>query len=48
MVPHLDNEEMGEGARKIIETYGDRLDLKVITDEQAILVENDKAVIFDR
>ncbi len=48
VVPHLDNEEMGEGARKIIETYGDRLDLKVITDEQAILVENDKAVIFDR
>lgn len=47
VVPHLDNEEMGEGARKIIETYGDRLDLKVITDEQAILVEGDKAEILD-
>lgn len=47
VVPHLDNEEMGEGARKIIETYGDKLDLKVITDEQAILVEGDKAEILD-
>lgn len=47
VVPHLDNEEMGEGARKIIETYGDKLDLKVIMDEQAILVEGDKAEILD-
>ena len=46
VVPHLGNEDMGEGAERIIEKYSGTLDLKVITDYQAILVEDDEIKIL--
>lgn len=39
VVPHYNNWEMGKAAQKIIDVYSDSLDLKVISDNQAILVE---------
>ncbi|HIY62393.1 MAG TPA: Type 1 glutamine amidotransferase-like domain-containing protein [Candidatus Mediterraneibacter stercoripullorum] len=43
LVPHLGHPEMGPGAESIIEKYSSKLDLKVIDDHQAILVEGDQA-----
>lgn len=40
IVPHIDNEEMGEAAKKAVEEYHSRLDLEVITDKQVIQVED--------
>lgn len=34
IVPHIGNEEMGEAAKKAVEEYNSRLDLKIITDRQ--------------
>ena len=46
VVPHLGHPEMGPGAETIIEKYSDKLDLKVIDDYQAILVEGEQVRIL--
>ena len=46
VVPHLGHPEMGPGAEMIIEKYSSELDLKVIDDYQAILVEGDRVSIL--
>ncbi len=46
VVPHLGHPEMGPGAEGIIEKYTSELDLKVINDHQAILIEGDKVRIL--
>lgn len=46
VVPHLDHPEMGTAAQEIIEKYGNRMELKVINDEQAIFVENGQAALL--
>lgn len=47
VVPHLGNQVLGAGAEKIIEKYSNELDLKIITDEQAILVEGDRTAVIN-
>ena len=46
VVPHLGHPEMGPGTETIIEKYSSELDLKVINDYQAILIEGDKVRIL--
>ena len=46
VVPHLGHPEMGPGAEMVIEKYSSELDLKVINDYQAILIEGDKVRIL--
>ena len=41
IVPHIGNEEMGEAAKKAVEEYNSRLDLKIITDRQVIQVDEE-------
>ena len=41
IVPHIGNEEMGEAAKKAVEEYSSRLDLKIITDRQVIQVDGE-------
>lgn len=48
IVPHYKNWEMGKAAEKIIETFSASLDLKVICDNQAVLVENGKVEILGK
>lgn len=48
VVPHYKNWEMGKAAEKIIDTYSTRLNLKVITDNQAILIEDSEFKILDK
>lgn len=47
IVPHIGNEEMGEVAEKAVEKYGSELELKAITDEQVILVEDGRVEILE-
>ncbi|MGM0172940.1 Type 1 glutamine amidotransferase-like domain-containing protein [Enterococcus sp. DIV0800] len=47
VVPHYKNWEMGKSAKKIIEEYSDKLDLKIINDNQAIYIENRKIRIVN-
>lgn len=46
-VPHFKNWEMGKAALKIINAYSDSLDLKIISDNQAILVEDNEVRILE-
>ena len=46
IVHHIGNAEMGEAAEKAVEKYSSELELKAITDEQAILVEEGKVKIL--
>ncbi len=48
VVPHLGHPEMGPGAEVIIEKYSSEMDLKVINDYQAILVQGDKISILPK
>ena len=48
VVPHYKNWEMGKAAEEIIHTYSNSLDLKIIRDTQAILVEDKKVRILDK
>ena len=47
-VPHYKNWEMGKAAEKIISTYSSSLDLKVISDNQALFVEDEKVKIYSK
>ena len=47
IVPHIGNEEMGEAAEKAVEKYSFELELKAITDEQVILVEEGRVEILE-
>lgn len=46
IVPHIGNAEMGKGARDVIDTYASVLDIRAITDDQIICVENDTVTIL--
>ena len=46
VVPHRGHPDMGPGAELIIEKYSSELNLKVINDYQAILVEGDEVRIL--
>ena len=48
VVPHYKNWELGKAAEKIIQKYATTLDLKIITDNQAILIENDTWKLLNR
>lgn len=48
VVPHYKNWEMGKAAEKIISTYSTNIHLKVIRDNQAILIENGNVEILDK
>lgn len=48
VVPHYKNWEMGKAAEEIINTYSDVLELKIIGDNQAILIEDDKVKILGK
>lgn len=48
VVPHYKNWEMGKAAEEIIRTYSNRLELKIIRDTQAILIEGSKVKILDK
>lgn len=47
IVPHIGNAEMGEAAEKAVEKYSFELELKAITDEQVILVEEGRVEILE-
>ena len=47
IVPHIGSEEMGESAQKAVEKYSSELELKAITDEQVILVEEGRVEILE-
>lgn len=47
IVPHIGNTEMGEAAEKAVEKYSSELELKAITDEQVILVEEGRVEILE-
>ena len=47
IVPHIGNAEMGEAAEKAVEKYSSELELKAITDEQVILVEDGRVEILE-
>ena len=44
---HIGNTEMGEAAEKAVEKYSSELELKAITDEQVILVEEGRVEILE-
>lgn len=46
-VPHDKNSEMGEAAKKIVAMYSESLNLKVIHDYQAILVQDGEIRILE-
>ena len=46
-MPHIGNAEMGEAAEKAVEKYSSELELKAITDEQVILVEEGRVEILE-
>lgn len=48
VVPHYKNWEMGKAAEKIISTYSTSIHLKIIRDNQAILIENGNVEILDK
>lgn len=48
VVPHYKNWEMGKAAEIIINRYSAELDLKVIGDNQAVLVDNNEVRIIGR
>lgn len=48
VVPHYKNWEMGKAAEEIINAYSDSLELKIIRDNQAILIEDKKVQILDK
>lgn len=48
VVPHYKNWEMGKAAEKIIDMHSLRLNLKIITDNQAILVQENQVKILDK
>ena len=41
VVPHFEEEPFVESSRKVVELYKDKLDLKVISNKEVVLVEND-------
>ncbi|GKI14902.1 putative peptidase Lmo0363 [Oscillospiraceae bacterium] len=47
VVPHYKNWKMGKAAMKIINAYSDSLELKIISDNQAILVEDNEVRILE-
>ena len=47
IVPHIGNTEMGEAAEKAVEKYSSELEVKAITDEQVILVEEGRVEILE-
>ena len=47
-VPHYKNWEMGKSATKIIDKYSDSLELKIISDTQAIFIEGNEIEILDK
>lgn len=46
LVPHIDNEGMGPGAKRIIEKYSDQMKMKVLRDDQAIWIEGSEITIL--
>ncbi|HIS47210.1 MAG TPA: hypothetical protein IAB46_06570 [Candidatus Scybalocola faecigallinarum] len=46
IVPHIGNAEMGKGAQDVINAYASVLDIRAITDDQIICVENDTVTIL--
>lgn len=48
VVPHYKNWEMGKAAQIIIDKYSEKLDLKVINDKQAVLIDNGRVEILDK
>ena len=48
IVPHLGSEILGAGVGETVEKYSGSLDLKVITDDQMILVTDHEITISDR
>ena len=46
IVPHFEEEPFVESSRKVVELYKDKLDLKVINNKEAILVENNNFTII--
>lgn len=48
VVPHLGSEILGAGVGETVEKYSGSLDLKVITDDQMILVTDNEITISDR
>ena len=48
IVPHLGSEILGAGVGETVEKYSGSLDLKVITDDQMILVTDNEITISDR
>ena len=48
VVPHDKNWEMGKAAQTIRDTFSETLDLRVISDNQAIVVSGDEVRILER
>ena len=46
IVPHFEEEPFVEGSRNMVELYKDKLDLKLINNKEAILVENNNFTII--
>lgn len=45
-VPHLGNREMGAAAAEIVRKYGQEIELKVLTDDQAVFVQGESTEIL--
>ena len=48
VVPHSENWSFNKAVKRIISTYSSTLDLKIIRDSQAILIENDNVHILGK
>lgn len=48
VVPHYKNWEMGKAVTEIVNTYSNCFDLKVISDTQAILIDDNQIKILDK
>lgn len=48
VVPHYKNWEMGKAADEIISLYANKLDLRIISDAQAIFIDNNKIEIKNK
>lgn len=46
IVPHIDNEEMGPGAKRIVERYAHKMEMRVLRDDQAIWIEESNISIL--
>ena len=46
IVPHFEEEPFVENSRNTVELYKDKLDLKLINNKEAILVENNNFTII--